>query len=54
MEFLKDVVETIFVLVGVFTFIYFMAYAVELAKQKVRRKMYVCDNCFEVFKKIKE
>ncbi len=39
MDFLKEVVSTIFTLTGLFTLIYFGAYIVELAKQKARRKL---------------
>lgn len=52
MEYLKDLLEVALTMIGIFTFIYIGAYFVELAKQKVRRKMRVCDNCFEIVKKL--
>lgn len=52
MEYLKEILQAAITIIGVFSFIYVGAYFVELAKQKVRRKMRVCDNCFEIIKKL--
>ena len=47
MEIIIDIIQGILILVGVFSFIYWASYFVELAKRKVRRKMKVCDGCFD-------
>lgn len=52
MNLVKETFETILVLIGFFALVYAAAYFVELAKQKVRRKLKVCDNCFEKIKKM--
>lgn len=53
-EVIRQVVIATLSMIGFFSFIYCGAYFVELAKQKVRRKMMVCDNCFGMIKKMKE
>jgi hypothetical protein len=52
MEILKEILSTILTLVGIFTLFYIGGYLIELGKQKVRRKMKVCDNCLEIIRKI--
>lgn len=54
MQIILEILETILTSTGIFAFIYVGAYVVELAKQKVRKKLLVCDNCFSFLKEVKE
>lgn len=49
-----DILKNILAMIGVWSFLYVGALAVEHAKMSYRRKMKVCDNCYAVIKKIQD
>jgi hypothetical protein len=53
MNYLYEALQLILILVGYVSILYVGAYIIELARQRVRRKMMVCDGCFGIIKKIK-
>jgi len=54
MEIIKEILGMIGILVSLFWIVYVLAYAVELGKMKARRKLKVCDVCFEKAERIAE
>ena len=50
MKLIKEVFLGIFQLGGIFFFLYFGSYAVELGKRKALKKLKACDLCFKKFK----
>lgn len=52
-EIITDIITDLLSLLALFSVLYVGSYFIELARQKVRRKLRVCDNCFEMVKRMK-
>lgn len=50
----QEIMQDILALAGLLGLLYAGAWVVEYARFRFRRKMHVCDNCFEIVKKIKD